>query len=147
MRTKGGGDGPSPLRKNPNGKPLGTSCPHPFLESAVAPDGRILKSPLPDRGPSRSAAAELVERLRNAPDHLDRATCCGRGPPALGGSINKLRPGSMPFCLLGEHFDEARVDRRRQRSRFPSQNCSVSRNITHVQQTLPPFVTKARLVL
>jgi len=36
-----------------------------------------------DRGPSRSAAAQLVEKLRNAPDHLDRATCCGRGPPAL----------------------------------------------------------------
>src|SRR5207247_7888567 len=34
MRTKWGGDGPSPLRKNPDGKLLGTSCPHPFLESA-----------------------------------------------------------------------------------------------------------------
>jgi len=45
--------------------------------------GAHLKPPVPDRGPSRSAAAYLVERLRNAPDHLDRAMCCGRGPPAL----------------------------------------------------------------
>src|SRR5436190_2755939 len=46
---------------------------------AQAGAGRIL-TPLPlDRGPSRSAAVYLVERLLNAPDHLDRATCCGRG--------------------------------------------------------------------
>src|SRR6185503_647051 len=57
--------------------------------------GRISKPAPPDRGPTRlrgrshfgaakarSAAAELAERLRNPPDHLDRATCCGRGPPA-----------------------------------------------------------------
>jgi len=57
--------------------------------------GRISKPPPPDRGPTRlrgrshfgeakarSAAAELAERLRNPPDHLDRATCGGRGPPA-----------------------------------------------------------------
>src|SRR6266576_2554899 len=37
MRSKRGGDGPSPLRKNPDGRLLGTSCPHPFLESAVFP--------------------------------------------------------------------------------------------------------------
>src|SRR6185436_261553 len=33
---------------------------------------RILKPPPPDRGPSRSAAAELAKRLRNARDHLDQ---------------------------------------------------------------------------
>jgi len=55
-----------------------------------------MKPPLSDRGPSRlrgrshfgaakarSAAVWLVEMLRNVPDQLDRATCCGRGPPAL----------------------------------------------------------------
>src|ERR1700752_1382445 len=60
-------------------------------------DARRMNLPPPDRGPSRlrgrshfgaakarSAAASLVERRRNAPDHLDRATCAaGWDRPAL----------------------------------------------------------------
>src|SRR5207247_10936865 len=52
MRTKRGGDGPSPLRKNPDGKLIGTSCPHPFLESAV---GRIWTMPPATSRDGRSA--------------------------------------------------------------------------------------------
>ena len=43
-----------------------------------------------------------MERLRNVPDHLDRATCCGRGPPALGESV-KISPRT--HSSLDSDFD------------------------------------------
>src|SRR6185503_12516497 len=88
------------------------------VKDVPIPLGRILKPPPPDRGPSRlrgrshfgaakarSAAAELVERRGNAPDHLDRATCCGRDRRRSGGSVKAKYEAVVnplwsvrPFC-------------------------------------------------
>src|SRR5881394_3473048 len=73
--------------------------------------------PPPDRGPSRSAAVYLVERLRNSPDRLDRATCCGRGPPALGGCIKQTQ--SLGRRKMRPLFHSALVVSCRQEDRLP----------------------------
>jgi hypothetical protein len=77
----------SPVRRNPDtetGRSLLRASFQTLTETVTSLLAhRCPGPPPPDRGTSRSAAAWLVERLTNASEHLDRATCCGRGPPAL----------------------------------------------------------------
>ena len=62
--------------------------------------GRTANPPRSDLSPSRSAAAERMISLRDAPDQLDRAMCCGRGPPALQ---LKCRDARCGWCRAKIH--------------------------------------------
>jgi len=57
-----------------------------------------MKPPRPDRGPFRSAAVWLVERLRNVPDLLDRATVLRAGTARAPVGMSRFPEVSQNDC-------------------------------------------------